>query len=68
MSAVDPNKNRETEQVSDVAAGKSRETEQVSDVAAGKSRETEPESNEPIKLYDEDEYNEEEDGDFVSIR
>ena len=54
MSAVDPNKNRETEQVSDVAAGKSRETE--------------PESNEPIKLYDEDEYNEEEDGDFVSIR
>lgn len=54
MSAVDPSKNAETKQVSDVAAGKARETE--------------PESNEPTKLYDEDEYNEEEDGDFVSVR
>lgn len=54
MSTVDPSKNAETERVSDVAADKAREAE--------------PENNEPTKLYDEDEYNEEEDGDFVSER
>ena len=44
------------------------EEEQVSEVKAGKARASEPEEKEPIKVYDEETNNEEEDGDFVRMR
>ena len=47
---------------------KRQEEQQISEVQAGKARATEPEEKEPIKVYDEETYNEEEDGDFVRAR